>query len=29
MPGFELFNEEEKKHINDVLDSGILMRLWF
>ena len=29
MPGFELFNEEEKKHINDVLDSGILMRYGF
>ncbi len=29
MPGFEAFGEEEKKHIQDVLDSGILMRYNF
>lgn len=29
MPGFELFGEEEKKHVNDVLNSGILMRYNF
>lgn len=29
MPGFEVFGEEEKKHINDVLESGILMRYNF
>lgn len=29
MPGFELFGEEEKKHVNDVLETGILMRYGF
>ena len=29
MPGFELFGEKEKKHVQDVLDSGILMRYNF
>ena len=26
MPGFEIFQEEERKEVNDVLASGILMR---
>ncbi|MFS4469166.1 DegT/DnrJ/EryC1/StrS family aminotransferase [Maribacter sp. 2210JD10-5] len=29
MPGFELFGEQEKKQVQDVLDSGILMRYGF
>ena len=29
MPGFELFGEQEKKEIQDVLDSGVLMRYGF
>lgn len=29
MPGFELFGAEEKKEVQDVLDSGILMRYGF
>lgn len=29
MPGFEAFGEEERKHVNDVLDSGVLMRYGF
>lgn len=29
MPGFELFGEEERKHVNDVLETGILMRYGF
>jgi 8-amino-3,8-dideoxy-alpha-D-manno-octulosonate transaminase len=29
MPGFELFGPEERKEINDVLDTGILMRYGF
>ncbi len=29
MPGFELFGEEEKKHINDVMETGIIMRYGF
>lgn len=29
MPGFEFFGEEEKKHINDVMQTGILMRYGF
>ena len=29
MPGFELFGEIEKKHVQDVLDSGVLMRYGF
>jgi len=29
MPGFELFGPEERKEVNDVLDTGILMRYGF
>ncbi|SHG26466.1 DegT/DnrJ/EryC1/StrS family aminotransferase [Flagellimonas flava] len=29
MPGFELFGEQEKKQVQDVLDSGVLMRYGF
>jgi 8-amino-3,8-dideoxy-alpha-D-manno-octulosonate transaminase len=29
MPGFELFGAAEKKEVNDVLDSGVLMRYGF
>jgi 8-amino-3,8-dideoxy-alpha-D-manno-octulosonate transaminase len=29
MPGFELFGPEERKEVNDVLESGILMRYGF
>lgn len=29
MPGFELFGAEEKKEVQDVLDSGVLMRYGF
>jgi 8-amino-3,8-dideoxy-alpha-D-manno-octulosonate transaminase len=29
MPGFEFWGEEEKKHVNDVLETGILMRYGF
>lgn len=29
MPGFELFGPEERKEINDVMDTGILMRYGF
>ena len=29
MPGFELFGEAERKEVNDVLDSGVLMRYGF
>lgn len=29
MPGFELFGAEERKEINDVMDTGILMRYGF
>ncbi len=29
MPGFELFGEAEKAQVNDVLDSGVLMRYGF
>ncbi|MDN3667542.1 DegT/DnrJ/EryC1/StrS family aminotransferase [Algibacter miyuki] len=29
MPGFELFGELEKQEVNDVLDSGVLMRYGF
>ncbi|GAC1379445.1 MAG: DegT/DnrJ/EryC1/StrS family aminotransferase [Ginsengibacter sp.] len=29
MPGYEIFGEEERKEINDVMDSGILMRYGF
>ncbi len=29
MPGFEIFGEEEKREIQDVLDSGVLFRYEF
>ena len=29
MPGFELFGDEERKEINDVMETGILMRYGF
>ena len=29
MPGFELFGDAEKKEVQDVLDSGVLMRYGF
>jgi len=29
MPGFELFGPEERKHIDDVMETGILMRYGF
>lgn len=29
MPGFEFFGDEERKEVNDVLNSGILMRYGF
>ena len=29
MPGFELFGQEERKQVQDVLDSGVLMRYGF
>ncbi|UKM63892.1 DegT/DnrJ/EryC1/StrS family aminotransferase [Flavobacteriaceae bacterium GSB9] len=29
MPGFELFGEQERKEVNDVLDNGVLMRYGF
>lgn len=29
MPGFELFGNEERKHVNEVLETGILMRYGF
>ncbi len=29
MPGFEAFGEEERKQVNDVLESGVLMRYGF
>ena len=29
MPGFELFGESEKSQVQDVLDSGVLMRYGF
>ncbi|CAN5304498.1 DegT/DnrJ/EryC1/StrS family aminotransferase [soil metagenome] len=29
MPGYEFFGEEERKQINDVMDTGILMRYGF
>jgi len=29
MPGFELFGDMERKHVNDVLQTGILMRYGF
>ena len=29
MPGFEVFGKEERKHVEDVLDNGVLMRYGF
>ncbi|WP_445956356.1 DegT/DnrJ/EryC1/StrS family aminotransferase [Yeosuana sp.] len=29
MPGFELFGDLERKHVNDVLENGVLMRYGF
>ena len=29
MPGFEFFGEEERKEVNEVLSTGILMRYGF
>ena len=29
MPGYEFFGAEERKHINDVMETGILMRYGF
>ena len=29
MPGFEFFGDLEKQHVNDVMDSGVLMRYGF
>ncbi|RYZ39224.1 MAG: DegT/DnrJ/EryC1/StrS family aminotransferase, partial [Sphingobacteriales bacterium] len=29
MPGFEFFGEEERKEVNDVLETGVLMRYGF
>ena len=29
MPGFEFFGNEERKEVNDVLETGILMRYGF
>ncbi|KPM33610.1 Glutamine-scyllo-inositol transaminase [Croceitalea dokdonensis DOKDO 023] len=29
MPGFEFFGAEEKRHVQDVLDNGVLMRYGF
>ncbi len=29
MPGFEVFGDEEKKQINDVLETGVLFRYEF
>ncbi len=29
MPGFELFGQEEKRQVHDVLDNGVLMRYGF
>ncbi|MFC4721629.1 DegT/DnrJ/EryC1/StrS family aminotransferase [Geojedonia litorea] len=29
MPGFELFGQAERTHVNDVLDNGVLMRYGF
>jgi 8-amino-3,8-dideoxy-alpha-D-manno-octulosonate transaminase len=29
MPGFELFGADERKHVNDVMETGILMRFGF
>ena len=29
MPGFELFGADERKEVNDVLETGLLMRFGF
>lgn len=29
MPGYELWSDKEKKEVNDVLETGILMRYGF
>ncbi len=29
MPGFEIFGDEERKHVNDVLETGVLFRYGF
>ena len=29
MPGFEFFGDEERKEVNEVLETGILMRYGF
>ena len=29
MPGFEIFGDEERKELQDVLDSGVLFRYGF
>ena len=29
MPGFEVFGEEERNEVNEVLNTGILMRYGF
>ena len=29
MPGFELFGDKERKEVQDVMDSGVLMRYGF
>jgi 8-amino-3,8-dideoxy-alpha-D-manno-octulosonate transaminase len=29
MPGFELWGAEERKEVNDVLETGVLMRYGF
>ena len=29
MPGFEIFGDEERKEVNDVLESGVLFRYGF
>ena len=29
MPGYEFFGDEERKNVNDVLQTGILMRYGF
>ena len=29
MPGFEIFDDEERKQVNDVLETGVLFRYGF
>ncbi len=29
MPGFELWSDAERKHLNDVVQNGVLMRYGF